>query len=348
VLPDRDERARRRGRDDAFHIAVSALAEAAGQADLARFPAGSALAVGTTLGGAIAGQSWHRAQLEGRPGRRRDLLQAPLHAVADHLARRFGLDGPRAVISNACVSSSNALGLALDLIRTGESEVVVAGGVDTLHRFNFSGFAAMGALTGGECRPFDPTRAGMLLGEAAAFLVVESEASARRRGARPLAELAGYGASCDAVHVTAPDREGRGACRAISAALADAGVAPGQIDFVSLHGVGTPFTDGMEAAAMRRVFGERAAQVSSASLRPVTGHTLGSVGAIDSIACIFAIGHATAPPTANHRSLDATLASPLKIFRRARRMPVRIALNTSSGFGGANAAVLFRAWRETG
>jgi 3-oxoacyl-[acyl-carrier-protein] synthase II len=339
----------RHPRDRAFRLAVQALCEAATQAGLADrpLPLGGALVLGTTLGGALKAQRWHEALLAGRPTRRADLLQAPLHALGDHLARHFGLDGPCLTVSNACVSGTDALGLALDLIRSGEAERVFAGGVDTLHRFNRAGFSCLGILSDDDCRPFDPERRGIRLGEAAAFLVLESAAAARRRGAAVLAELAGYGSACDALHVTAPDPAGGGAGRAIAAALEDAGVGPCEVDFISLHGVGTRFGDGMEAAALGRVFGRRACCIPATSLRPVVGHTLGSAGAVDSVACVLAITEGTIPPTANHRRLDPELAAPLRIVRQPLVTPVRVALNTSSGFGGVNAAVVFKRWQVT-
>ncbi len=336
--------------DRAIRWSEVAAREAASQAGFApgRFPAGSALVLGTSLGAAESAQRWHEARLGGRRGRRSDLVQAALHATTDKVAWSLGLDGPRTTISNACVSGTNALGIALDMVRAGEAEVVVAGGVDTLHRFNFCGFATLWALTSERCRPFDSHRTGMLLGEAAAFLVVESEASLRRRGGRALVELAGYGAAGDAVHITAPCREGGGAFRSISMALADAGVTPEDVDFVSLHGTGTMYADGMEAAAMGRIFGERVREVPATSLRPVTGHTMGSAGSIDTVACVLAIEHGFVPPTPHHNELDPGLAAPVRIVTERLAGPVEVALNTSSGFAGSNASVVLRRWDRSG
>lgn len=336
-------------RDRAFPLASRALGEALTCAGLtpADLPDDTALLVGTSLGGALAAQRWHEATIKGEPGRRADLLQAPLHSLSDHLAREYGLRGPRTTISNACVSGTNALGLALGMLRAGECEIAIAGGVDTLHSFNFAGFATLWALTSEKVRPFDPRRTGMLLGEASAFLVLETEERARARlgDQGVLAEVAGYGSSGDAVHITAPDREGGGAYRAIAQALQDAGVGGDEVDFVSLHGTGTMYMDSMEAAAMGRVFGDRVTQVPATSLRPVTGHTLGSAGAVDSVACLIAIQEGFVPPTANHGELDPNLPNPLRIVSEVLRGPVEVALNTCSGFAGSNAAVVFRRWR---
>jgi 3-oxoacyl-[acyl-carrier-protein] synthase II len=332
--------------DRVFRMASAAVAEALADAGLAAgdLPGGCGLVLGTTLAGAIKAQRWHADLLAGRRPRRADLLQAPLHAIADYLGRRFGFTGPRTVVTNACVSGTNALGLALDLIRAREAEVVVAGGVDSLHSFNFTGFAALGTLTRDRCMPFDPAGRKMLLGEAAAFLVVESGELARLRGARVQAELAGYGCACDAFRITTPRPDGAGAGRAIGMALADAGVTPEEVDFVSLHGLGTPYLDGMESAALRRIFGDRQRELPASSLRPVTGHTLGGVGALDTVASVLAVARGFVPPTGRPGDRDPNLHPPIHLTRTLLRMPIRVALNTSSGFGGVNAALVVRRW----
>ena len=332
--------------DRAFRMSSAAAAEALAGAGLAAgdLPGACGLVLGTTLGGAIKAQRWHAGLLAGRRRRRADLLQAPLHAIADHLGRRFGFAGPRTVVSNACVSGTNALGLALDLIRGGEAEIVLAGGVDSLHGFNFTGFAALGLLTRDRCAPFDPRGRKMLLGEAAAFLVVESADSARRRGARVHAELAGYGCACDAFRVTTPSPEGAGAGRAIRMALADAGVTLEEVDMISLHGVGTLPLDGMECAALRQVFAGRRRPLPATSLRPVTGHTLGGVGALDTVACVLAVERGIVPPTGRPGDRVPDLPPPVHLVRAPLKTPIRVALNTSSGFGGVNAALVVRRW----
>lgn len=335
--------------DPAIRIARVAIDEALADAGLTEaLPKDAALILGTSLGNALAAQRFHEAELAGGEGVPRDAGQAPVHATADRVARELDLRGPRTTISNACVSGTNALGLALDMLRGGEAPVVIAGGVDTLHRFNFCGFANLIALTNDRCRPFDTRRTGMLLGEASAFLVLEPEDRARKRGARIRAEVAGYGAAGDAVHITAPCREGGGAFRSMHMALSDAGLTSEEVDAVSLHGTGTPYADGMEAAAMGRVFGERAAQVPAFSLRPITGHTMGSAGAVDTIACILGIEEGFVPPTLHHTELDPALAAPLNVVTEPLRAPVRVALNTSSGFAGSNASVVLRAPRDEG
>jgi 3-oxoacyl-[acyl-carrier-protein] synthase II len=332
------------GRDRAFRMAEAAAREALAGAGLTprALPGPCALLVGTTLGGAIAGQRWHADLLGGRRPRRADLVQAPLAALADHLAPRLGARGPRAVITNACASGTVALGMALDLVRAGEAELALAGGVDTVHAFNLAGFASLGMLGRGPCVPFDPAgRTSMGLGEAAAFLVIEAGEAAAARGARARAELAGYGAACDAFHATRPRPDGAGAARAIRTALADAAVGVDDVDFVSLHGVGLPQLDAMEAAALGEVFAARAAPLPVASFRPTTGHTLGSVGAVDALACVLAIERGVRPPTGGP-DVAAALPPPCRLARAAAPGPIRVALKSSSGFGGVNAALVLR------
>lgn len=332
--------------DPAFGLAEAAIAEALKQAGLDGLPKQAALLVGSSLGGAIAAQRAHRSWLEGEVPRESDLVQAKLHSLGDSLGAHLGLEGPRLTLSNACVSSTNALGIAFDWLRDQEAEVAIVGGVDTLHSFNFCGFSTLWALSSEKCRPFDPRRSGMLLGEAAAFLVLETEEHLRRRSGKALAEIRGYGSSGDAVHITAPDREGGGVYRAITEALDEAAWEAKDVDFISAHGTGTLYLDGMEAAAFQRVFGDSTRDIPVASLRPVTGHCLGSAGAVDSIACVLAIQEDFVPPTPNHDELDPALPALLKILREVQPQKVRAAINTSSGFAGANAALLFTPWDE--
>lgn len=349
TIPDESLGAPRAGKDDrVFQLADVALEEAEAGARLTdALPKDrTALIVGTSLGGVIAGQAWHEALLKEETPAPTMAHQAPLHVVADELGNRRGLTGPRTTVSNACVSGTNAVGLGLDMLAAGECDVALVGGVDTLHSFNFCGFATLWALTSERVRPFDPSRSGMLLGEAGAFVVMERLEGVRARGAEDtiLAEVAGYGSSGDAVHITAPDRHGGGAYRAITGALGEAGLTPDDVDVVSLHGTGTLYADGMEAAAMGRVFGDRSAEVPAFSLRPVTGHPLAAAGAVDTVACLVCIQRGVTPPTANFQELDPDLPAPVGIRTEADHRPVKVALNTSSGFAGSNASVVLKAW----
>jgi 3-oxoacyl-(acyl-carrier-protein) synthase len=238
--------------DRAGAFALQAADEALRDAglDLATVaPARLGIALGTTLGGMTIFERWDAA---GTPVD--GIEQVPYYAPAVRLARHAGARGPVATPQLACASGTHAVALAASWIRAGHADVVLAGGTDLLCRFVVAGVNCLRA-TRDAARPFDRRRKGLVLGEGAAVVVLESEAHARARGARVRAFVSGVGAAADAIHMTAPDREGAGAARAIRAALDDAGVAPADVAFVSAHGTGTPYNDAMEAAALTRVFG---------------------------------------------------------------------------------------------
>jgi 3-oxoacyl-[acyl-carrier-protein] synthase II len=258
------------------------------------------------------------------------------------LAARLGTEGPIEIASVACTSSNVAMGNALDLLRRGEVRRVLAGGADALSDFVVSGFATLKALDPEPSRPFDRTRRGLNLGEGAAFLVLEREADALARGARVRATLLGYGLSADAVHMTGPDKEGRGAARAMIAALAEAGVRPADLDFVSAHGTGTIFNDLMEDKALRLALGEHARTRPLHSIKSALGHTLGAAGALEAAVCVRAIESGMAPATVGHHERDPEIDLDV-VVGGPRRIAIRTALSTSSGFGGTNAAIVLGA-----
>lgn len=314
----------------ALLAAREALADAGDPPRGARF----GVTCGTTLG-AIDG--WLGAVRSGGPAPRRFGYAGPAQAVAEEAHAL----GPVEVASVACASGNAALGMALDLLRDGTCDVVLAGGVDALCDFVLSGFSCLKALDSAPCRPFDRTRHGLNLGEGAGFLVLESEAHARARGAKIRAFLDGYGLSADAVHMTGPDREGRGAARAMQAALADANLPPGELDYVSAHGTATVFNDLMEAKALTLVLGERRGSTPVSSIKSAVGHTLGAAGALEAITCVRTLETGLIPPTPGLSELDPEIA--LDVVRgETRTLDARTALSTSSGFGGTNAAVLLR------
>jgi 3-oxoacyl-[acyl-carrier-protein] synthase II len=237
----------------------------------------------------------------------------------------------------ACASGTQAVALAADWIRTGRADVVLAGGTDLLCRFVVAGFNALRA-TAEVARPFDRERRGLVLGEGAAVLLLEAKDHAARRGAAALARVLGVGAAGDAVHMTAPDREGRGAARAMAAALADAALRPAAVDFVSAHGTGTPYNDGMEAAAITSVFGRRGVAVDS--IKGAIGHTLGAAGAFEAVVCVEALRAGAIPPTTGLVDVDPACADLDLVQGAARERRVAVALSTSSGFAGTNAALV--------
>jgi 3-oxoacyl-[acyl-carrier-protein] synthase II len=240
----------------------------------------------------------------------------------------------------ACASGNVALGAALDLLRSGRADVVVAGGVDALHDFVLAGFGCLKALDPAPCRPFDRSRRGLNLGEAACFLVVESEVHARARGARVRAWLDGAGVAADAVHMTGPDKQGRGAARAIATALADGGRRADEVDFVSAHGTATVFNDLMEGKALALAFGARVPPVNS--IKSALGHTLGAAAALEALACVRTLETGLVPPTPGLGELDPEIALDV-VHGAARALPARVVLSTASGFGGTNAAVVLSA-----
>ncbi len=323
--------------------AVEALADAGSPAPGVRL----ALACGTTLGGI---GDW-------LPLVRADELVEPINKMveplptparwgyagpAQALATAVGARGPLIVPSVACASGNVALGAALDLVRSGRCDVVLAGGVDALHDFVLAGFGSLKAVDPAPCRPFDRNRRGLNLGEAAAFVVVESEAHARGRGARIRAFLDGYGVAADAVHMTGPDREGRGAARAMQAALVDAGRGADAIGYVSAHGTATQFNDLMEAKALALLLGARASSTPVNSVKGALGHTLGAAAALEALACVRTLETGLVPPTAGLQELDPEIR--LDVVRdSARAVAPGAVLSTASGFGGTNAAVVLSA-----
>jgi 3-oxoacyl-(acyl-carrier-protein) synthase len=321
--------------DRAGAFAVYAAREALGDAGLesGRGDTRIGVAIGTTLGGMKLFEAWTGGASAG-------LERVPYYAPAVRVARTFGCRGPVATPQLACASSTHAVALAAEWVRAGQADVVLAGGTDLLCRFVVAGFNCLRA-TAEEARPFDAARRGLVLGEGAAVLVVESEEHARRRGAVAQARITGAGAAADATHMTAPDREGRGAARAMQAALAAAGRVPADVDFVSAHGTGTVFNDAMEAAAIGAVFGPRAVPVNS--VKGAIGHTLGAAGALEVVMCVDVLRTGLIPPTAGLRELDAACAQLDVVHGAPRRGAMRAVLTTSSGFAGANAALVLEA-----
>jgi 3-oxoacyl-[acyl-carrier-protein] synthase II len=324
--------------DRAGAFALLAASEALAEAGLDG-PSATArwgVALGTTLGGMRLHELWDG----GRPEALSGIASIPYYGPAVRLARRFGCRGPVATAQLACASGTQAIAWAARWVRDGRADVVLAGGTDLLCRFVVAGFNCLRA-TAATARPFDRRRQGLVLGEGAAVVVVESRAHAEARGARPRAVLRGAGAAADAVHMTAPDREGGGAARAMAAALRDAGVAAGAVGLVSAHGTGTVYNDAMEAAALGRVFAEHGVPVNS--IKGAIGHTLGAAGAFEAVMCVQALASGRIPPTAGLEEPDPACAGIDLVHGAARSAPVALALSTSSGFAGANAALVLGA-----
>ena len=248
-------------------------------------------------------------------------------------------------VSNACASSAQAIGEALRQIRRGEADLVLAGGAEAmLYPGMLRAWQAMGVMARPDperpeqsCRPFDAARAGLVLGEGAAALVLESESHARRRGARPLAELAGYGSSCDALHLSRPDAAGQ--LRAMQAALADAGLQPAQIGYVNAHGTATDIGDAAEAQSLAALFGPRGVPVSAT--KALHGHLLGGGGALELVAAVQALRRGRLPATAHLRTSE--LETQIDIVRDTPRVQrIGAVMSNSFAFGGSNAVLVAR------
>ena len=270
---------------------------------------------------------------------------------AGNVAIALGAKGPCQVVTTACASSTDALGFAMDLIRAGRADVVVAGGAEaTIMEFTIGGFMKEKALSTKfndtperACRPFNVDRDGFVMGEGAAVLILESEEHAQARGAKVYAELAGYGASCDAYHITAPDPSGDGAVKAIEIALKDAGVTDKTtVDYINAHGTSTPLNDKMETAAFKRVFGEeQAKKINISSTKPFHGHCLGATGAIEAAITALAIHEGFVPATLNYENPDPELDLNYTPNVGVKR-DIRVAVSSSLGFGGHNGILVFK------
>ena len=279
--------------------------------------------------------------------------------AAGNVSITLGAKGPSQVITTACASSTDSLGFALDMIRAGRADVMVAGGTEAaVLEFAVGGFMKMKALSTRHndtpetaCRPFTRGRDGFVMGEGAAVLILESEEHARSRGARIYAELAGYGATCDAYHITAPDPSGDGAVKAIEIALRDAGVTDlSEVDYINAHGTSTHLNDQMETKAFKTVFGEEAKKINISSTKSMHGHLLGAAGALEAAITALAIRDSFVPPTINCDEPDLEVDAekgevPLDLNYTPNvgvSRDIRVALSSSLGFGGHNGILVLK------
>ena len=331
------------GRGSQLAIAAARLALADSALDVGSLdPIRVGVSVGTTSGEPEWIERFNDRELAGERDRIGDefLNRYPCHVLAAHVASELGFRGVNTVIPTACAAGNYALAHALDTIRSGDADIMLAGGSDAFSRITYTGFARLGAIAPERCQPFDKNRKGMIPGEGAAVLIIEPLERAARRGARIYAELAGYGLSCDASHMTAP--QGDGAVRAMRSALQDAGLTADDISYVSAHGTGTPANDRVEAMAVKQAFGDRKVPISS--IKSMLGHTMGAASAIKAAACALAVWDDQIPPTINLEQLDPECDLDC-VPGRSRRIPVEAAMNNAYAFGGNNASVIFRKCR---
>ncbi|HZP90422.1 MAG TPA: beta-ketoacyl-ACP synthase II [Actinomycetota bacterium] len=339
-------------RTDRFvHYALASAALAWDDAGSPEVPAERAGVVfATGIGGIQTLLAQHTVLLEKGPGRVSPFMVPALmaNAASGHIAMRFGFTGPNLCTVSACSSSNHAIGEAMRYIRDGYLDLCIAGGSEAATLpLTVAAFAQMTALTRNPdpetaSRPFDAERDGFVLSEGACSLVLEAEERARARGARIYCEVAGYGASDDAFHITAPDPKGSGAALAMSWALRDAGEEPAAVSYVNAHGTSTPLNDAAETAAIKAALGEEVAhRVPVSSTKSMTGHMLGAAGAVEGAACALAIANGVVPPTIHHErpSPDCDLDY---VPNESRSVDVRLALSNSFGFGGHNAVIAFR------
>ncbi len=320
-----------------------ALADAGLDAD-ALDPGRSGVAMGTTSGEPLEVERFDdtllgsgQADVDGALATR-----YPCHRIPGQVAAELGCGGVNVMLPNACAAGNYAVAFARDTLARGRADVMLAGGADAFSRITYTGFARLGAITTDRCAPFDRERKGMVPGEGAGVLVLETLAGARARGARVYAEVVGYGLSCDAHHMTASHPEGEGPARAMAMALADAGLEPADVSYISAHGTGTPTNDRLETLAVKRAFGARAPGVPMSSVKSMLGHTMGAASALEAAVCCLAIADGWVPPTINYRHPDPECDLDY-VPNQARQLPVRVAMNNAYAFGGANASVLFAA-----
>ena len=334
-------------------LALAAALEALNDAGLAEAPdrEGAAVVVGSGIGGFDYLMEEHQSFLSRGPGRFKPLTVPMIipNMAAGAIAMETGLRGPNLCTTTACAAGANAIGTALDLIRDGRASWAIAGGAEcTLEPFAIDGYGQLRALSTrndepqlASC-PFSLDRDGFVLAEGAGMLVLESFEHARARGARGIAELAGYGLTSDGYHVTAPDPEGRGAARAMRAALEDAALAPDAIEVVNAHGTSTPLNDVTETRALHQVFGAHAARLAVHATKSMTGHALGGSAAIEAVASVLTLRHGVIHPTINLLRPDPECDLDY-VPGTAREQRVRTVMSNSFGFGGHNAVLIFRA-----
>jgi len=329
-----------RGGSRSDRLAVFAARSAFEQAGLASLTEDgrgeTGVVLGACTGGMLDTECFVEDYVKGRKLDARLLRHHECASSANAIARELGLGGFRATVSTACSSGAMAVAVACDALADGEARVMLAGGADSLTRLTLNGFCSLLNVDPGGCRPFDANRNGMSLGEGAGMLVLETEESARARGARVLAFIGGYGSTCDAHHTTAPAPDGLGVFNAMRLALESAGMAPADVDYINAHGTGTRENDAAEGAAIARMFGADPPPVSST--KRFFGHTLAAAGAIEIIVCALALMNQKVPGNLGMATPDASLG-----FTPVQRMApasLRVAMSNSLGFGGNNCSVI--------
>ncbi len=314
--------------------------------------------IGVILGSGIGGietlEEQAKVLFEKGPGRVSPVFVPMMigNMGAGQVAIKYCLRGPNTTTVSACASSSNAIGDAFKMLQYGRADVMITGGAEaTVTPLAMAGFIQMKSMsTRNEepekaSRPFDLGRDGFVIGEGSAILVLETLEHAQKRGARIYAEIVGYGSTCDAYHMTAPDPEGHGAANSMKEALEDAGIDPSEVDYINAHATATPLGDKAETLAIKNVFGAHAANVAISSTKSMTGHLLGASGGLEAMVCILAIYYGIIPPTINYEQPDPDCDLDY-VPNVARKAVVDVALSNSFGFGGHNATLVFKKYQK--
>lgn len=334
------------------HFALAAAQQAIDQAGLTEGnfdPYRTGVIYGSGVGGLQIAEIEIPKLKEKGPGRVSPLCIPEMIAnmAAAYISMRFGFKGENFSPVSACATANHAIGEAMRAIRHGYQDIVLCGGTENgIIPISMAGFANMKAVYTGEdptaaSMPFDARRSGFVMGEGAGCLVLESLTHAQKRGATILAEVAGYGATGDAYHITSPAPEGDAAARAILGAITDAGLTPADVDYINAHGTSTPLNEKYETIAIKKALGDAAYRVKVSSTKSMTGHLLGGAAAVEAIACVMAIRDGVIPPTIGYQEPDPDCDLDITP-NQAVEMPVNVAISNSLGFGGHNACILIR------
>lgn len=332
---------RRMGRCSAMAVAAARMAlEDAGLAENQLAGRRTAVVLGTTMGeAAILGELQHAWIVDGAQAVPRSLIPKYGSTLLPiHVARAIGAQGMVLTLPAACAAGNYAVGFAADLIRGGRADVVVTGAAELIQQLQFSGFVRLAAMAPEKCQPFDLNRQGLLLGEGAGLMVLESEAHATRRGAQRRAEVGGYGLSCDAYHITRPHPDAAGSIEAMRAAILRSGIGPDDVDFVNAHGTGTKHNDAAESKVVREVFGGRRVPISS--MKSMLGHCMGAASALEAVGCVFTLESGVYPPTIGYETPDPECDVHV-VANASQRGKADIVVNNSLAFGGYNAVTVF-------
>ncbi len=338
----------RMGRSSRFAVAATKMALADARLDLAdENPFRVSVSVGTTMGEPqILNRGIRLKYKESSAGAIPPELprQYPCGVIPANIARKFNAKGPNIIIPTACAAGNYAIGYAMDCIRLGRADVVIAGGSDPFSGIAFTGFNRLLATTPDLCRPFDKNRQGMAVAEGAGIVIIESLAHAQRRNAPIYADLLGYGLGCDAFKMTIPDPQGGGGIIALRKALHHAGTSPDEIDYICAHGTGTKENDKSETVIAKEVFGQRAYSVPMSSVKSMIGHTMGAASAIEAIACILMMKHSVILPTINYSEKDPDCDLDY-VPNEARPAELNTVVSNAYAFAGNTSAIVLRKFK---